>query len=560
MATQLEQFQKSFSSLNPTERSFYIEKNPTINVGGSDMEYSQQSGQYQAIAPKPTPTIVSSSTVTDRNNTQSGLATAGSAASGTGSGTRNGMTDVMNQFFSNTNNQAKDIKNSLNEQLDLAQIGYDAELAANNATYNSQIRKIQQEATNAKQIATASAVALNPYSQSRGATTSQNFQNAVTSKYAQLETDIRDKHRAADQLARAGYAKEAQQIRQGVQNSINSVLQSTNQALLSFASMSQNQSQFDISQGNLMSRAAQDDFQTYLNTFSGSPQLQSDIDNFNSTGKVSAGLSPIIQKGMQAGYSPDESLSIFQYQTEKVRQQQATEDYRARQLIDASDRQTVAQMRIASMNTIAQTGASLAAQGIQPGTMEYARGIAQATGSSPTTLGATESSTYATIANIGGQLVGLKDTLDGFTKGEDIKNIILSKTGAGIQSLTSPQLAQLTSQINMLAAPIARVMFGERGVLTEPDVARVLSTLPTGASTKDVRDVLYKQILQNAKTGAINKLSVDASSGKNVANMTPYVDKLVKDIDSVLSQLGTTSTTSSKRSYTDPTTGRIYTY
>lgn len=532
------------------------------NVGGGVFVQGTPPPEYTAKvnATLGTPAIVSSSSVTDSNNRTTAMTGAGAAASP--SYTPPQQPDPLQTWMQNLNsniNQELDTAKTTGQQAQQAlQVSFDAQLASQNQMYGSAIQQIRQQAENARQVATSNAVSLNPYSQAKGAQTSVNFTNAVNAKYQQLETDIRQKAVAAEQLARAGYAKESLQIQQNINKSISDARSQVNQALYQYASLAQNQSQFNISQGNVMERAAQDDFQTYLNTFSGSPQLQTDIDAYMATGKISAGLAPILQKGMQAGYAPTEALSIFQYQTDKVRQQQELEDYRTNQLVNASDRQTVAQMKVASLNAITQAGALLSAQGVQPGTIEYARGVAQATGQSPVVLGATESSTYATIANIGQQLVGLKSTLDGITKEDDIKNLLLSKTGTRVQSLTAPQLALLTAKINAIAAPVARVMFGERGVLTEPDITRTLSTLPTGASTSEVRDALYKQILINAKTGAINKLSVDASAGKNVAGMTPYIDKMVGDIDSVLGQLS--KPTTSGRSYTDPTTGRTYTY
>ena len=65
---------------------------------------------------------------------------------------------------------------------------------------------------------------------------------------------------------------------------------------------------------------------------------------------------------------------------------------------------------------------------------------------------------------------------------------------------------------------------------------------------------LYEKLVSNIKTAAINKLSLDASSGRNVSGVTPYIEELVNTLDT------TTTSTSGKKSYTDPITGNTYYY
>lgn len=308
---------------------------------------------------------------------------------------------------------------------------------------------------------------------------------------------------------------------------------------------------------------AQDNLTTYFNSFSGSPQIQSEIQSYKANGQITPGLATIIKTGQATGLSAPETIAMLEYQTDKVRQQQALEADRDiknalanERLINAQEAGTKAQNFASTMGLITNTTNTLAAQGIKPGTLEYATAMANATAGSQTGLTAGETAGYSTLANIINNVSSLGTSLKELESSSDIKNIILNKTGASAQSLTSPQLALLTSKINQIAAPVARAIFGERGVLTEGDIQRVMSTLPSGASTSAVRNALYKEMLVNLRQGAINKLAIDASTGRNVVGVSPYVTQLVTGLDATISGLGGAT----GKSYTDPVTGKTYTY
>lgn len=297
---------------------------------------------------------------------------------------------------------------------------------------------------------------------------------------------------------------------------------------------------------------AQDNLTTYFNSFSGSPQIQSEIQSYKANGQVTPGLATIIKTGQTAGLSAPETIAMLEYQTDKVRQQQALEADRDtknalanERLINAQEAGTKAQNFASTMTQITNTQTLLSQQGIKPGTLEYATAMANSTAGSQTGLTAGEKDGYTTLANIINNVSSLNTSLKAIETDNDLKNIILNKTGASVQSLTSPQLALLTSKINQIAAPVARAIFGERGVLTEGDIQRVMSTLPSGASTSEVRSALYKEMLINLKAGAINKLAMDASTGRNVTGVSPYITQLVTGLDATLSSLtpqaGTTS-------------------
>jgi hypothetical protein len=287
-------------------------------------------------------------------------------------------------------------------------------------------------------------------------------------------------------------------------------------------------------------RAAQDDFMGFVNAFSGSPQVQTDIEAYKNTGNISEGLKPILAQAQAAGYSPIEAMSLIQYQTDKVRKEEAAAALAQQKLLAAGDSQTKAQNLTATIQSVNSIASSLINQGVSPGSVEYANAIAQATAGSQTGLSATEVSGYATMANIGSQLLGLKDSITAVGKSSDISNIINSYAGKTVSSMTSPKVAELTAKINAIASPIARTLFGERGVLTDTDIKRVMSTMPD-AKAPAIMDALYTELIKNVRQAAINKVSLDASTGRNVSGVTPYINQLVNDLQSVTPTSGTTS-------------------
>lgn len=491
--------------------------------------------------------IVSSSDVTKNQQRTDANANAAGASSGITPTPQNITTTEetpLTPLAETTKNYQDETKNYINEigsaaQMNLSALnaGIDSRLYSLDTNYNSLVNQLKNQAQNASEAAVATYASVDPYGMSRGNQAGQGYIRSIGNFYQSKTEDLTMKTEAARNALEAGRTQAYATIMGQAQKDIAQARQDVNKYMMDFAKQIEQTRQYEQTFGLSIESRAQDDLQSYINTMSGSPELQTEIKSYFATGKLTPGLAAVAQKGLDAGMSSNESLSLLQYQSDKVRTQQATEDYRTQQLLNATDRQTKAMNLATGMSNIQTKSQELIASGILPGTLDYAKGIAGATAGSQTGLNATETSGYTTIANIGSQLIDLKSSLDSLRNDNDIKNILLTKTGASVQSLTSAELALLTAKINAIAAPVARVMFGERGVLTEPDITRVMSTMPSGASTADVRDALYKQILINAKTGAINKLSIDASTYRNVTGVAPYIEQFVNEIDGVLNQM-----------------------
>ena len=476
--------------------------------------------------------------------------------------------DWTKRFFDRIDAREEDVASNLSEALKEADAKYKSGIARLNQNDSNLSREIEDRYNKTREIAATNAAALNPYNASRGAQTSANFQSKITENFNDAIARLHQNTEMEKGALEANNMSAVNAIRQDSRKALADLDDQIFNYGLKMKEEAESARRFEIGQENqektyALSKQgrAQDDFQTYINTMSGSPELQGDIDDYFSTGKIAAGLAPFIERGRTAGMATNEALSVLQYQTDKLRAQQEDDRRLANAQLNSADRQTKAMNFAAGMTAIQMKSQEMIAKGIKPGTMEYAKGISDATAGSQTGMNASEVTGYSTIANIGGQLVDLKSSLDATAKDnnwDDVWTMVVNKTGASASSLAEPNLALLTARINALAAPVARVMFGERGVLTEPDIKRVMSTLPTGASATQVRSALYKQILINARTGAINKLAIDASTYRNTTGVAPYIEQFVSEIDATLNSLG--GGNSSSNSYKDPSTGRTYTW
>lgn len=425
---------------------------------------------------------------------------------------------------------AKDVLNSNNQILASGQnalkLSFDASLAANNQQYASLFQELNGQHSTAKEAGAALAAQLNPYSDPRISSTTGGYLQSIDQKYETQAQKLQQQMNAAQQQLQAGYYKEYTAMINDAQKENNKFVMDMQQYQLSVFNSLKQDEQFKMNYDLSKETKATDDFRSYLTTLSGSPQLQADIATFNKTGKISPGLAPLIQRGVDAGMSPEEALNVFTYQTDSVRKQQALEDYRANQLINAQNRATNTQIKIATMQNISAVSTQLASQGILPGTIEYARSIAAASAGSGTALPYSAVTEWTNLSSFVGQLEGVKGRISAVNAGSALGNILLSKAPISVQSLSNSQLAQLNAEIGTMMGMAATSVFGEKGVPSDFDTQRILSGMPTGGSTAEVRNALYDRLVGFAADKAVNSLQNQAANGYNVVNYAPIAETL----------------------------------
>lgn len=167
---------------------------------------------------------------------------------------------VQNSFLSmmTENNQEAMSMSQQNFQDSMRSINriYDNELARADYQYGELMGNLVREQKKANDVATANAIALNPYSQSRGAQTAANFTNAINMEYQRQAENITAKYRMAQEAIAAGQADVAMKLKQSAQRDMMETQQNFQAGLMNLYKESKQQHQFDIKQQSQY----QDDF------------------------------------------------------------------------------------------------------------------------------------------------------------------------------------------------------------------------------------------------------------------------------------------------------------
>lgn len=430
---------------------------------------------------------------------------------------------------------------SSNDRLNLSQSAlkgsFDAALASSNQQYAGLFAALETNHRNASQAGNALASQLNPYADPRIASTTAGYIKTIDDKYAAQAESLKGQMNAAQAQLQAGYYENYVKLVNDAQEKQQTFTTDMQKFGLDIYNSMKQAAQFDKSNeiqnktldATISSRAS-DDFRSYLSTLSGSPALQSDVESYLKDGKITEGLMPIVKKGQEAGLSPSEAISIFKYQTDSVRKQQALDDYRNQQLTLSQDRltaatekQTNATRAIATTNAVLAAQSDMRARGIDPGSAEWATGVASATGASSKGLSAPQVSKYTQMGVLANQLTGIKGAIDKTNDKDPIWTTLQTYAGRDVSSVTDSDMAALNAKLTSLSGVIGKTFYGESGNLSNSDVQRVLGALPTGAGTPELRKALYAGLLTVARDNAITTLESDAQGGYQVAT---YVDSV----------------------------------
>lgn len=258
--------------------------------------YGNAHANSGVIEVKPTPSIVSSSSVITDKNKNDAMNNAGNNLTGPknpvdttppdGSYYQNGKLVKPGDKGYKTltsNNNIDDINNVVNPILQQAmneaslskkalEMTYNAALASNNAKYADLHNQLTTSYNNSIDIATDNAVALNPYSSSRGATTSANFKQKITDNYHEASAQLEQQADLAQQQLEAGNYAAYVQIQNGLDKIISNTISSTNSMLLDFKKQAEQTRQFDATFGMNEKNIAFDNAMNAFKTANYSPE------------------------------------------------------------------------------------------------------------------------------------------------------------------------------------------------------------------------------------------------------------------------------------------------
>lgn len=457
------------------------------------------------------------------------------------------------QFLKDSQKQNNDMTAQAQQAIKLS---FNSALAANNAKYKQMHDELTSSYNDSIQVANNNAAALNPYSTAKGAETAANFTGKITQQYNQQALKIQQQADQAQAELEAGNYQSYVDLMKESAKSNQDFTNSMYQFVINQQNQAEQTHEFELNYGLNKETKAQDDFQKYVDTLSGSDGIQTDISNYFKTGQISEGLMPIIDKGMAAGMNPDEALSLMQYQTDKVRNQAALEEYRFNQQIlaqnriaNAQDRQTSAQLFLANSQALASKSADLIGRGIQPGTPEYAVEMAKASQYSTKALSGTDALKFSAMGNVVTQLQDLKPAIDAISNNSPLWNTLQKYVGTTASQFLDPDAALLNKTLEASAGTFAKTFGGESGTLATQDVARALNGLPTSAGTTEIRNALYNALLDKATQHSASELDAYTNAGYYTASYAPTVEALGKKAQSLKYGTGTPGVTKSGIKY-----------
>ena len=427
--------------------------------------------------------------------------------------------------------QAEEAKKALLSKQQMEQAQADTE-------YGKLIDDIQTKAQGSLEQAKSVMFAANPYAATQlGADNAQTAINTHTQKTIAYATTL---YNQAKSLRDAGYGLQASQVEANLNDFL---IKSQSELANTITNLTQEYNQnkqtaksFEATQRNVN----QDNLMNLVNTFSGSPELQSDLDAYTSSGVISPALEPFFKTGASAGLGANEVASMLKYGTDKARKDAATLEMQQRRLEMAADKQSYQQLYGTTQAAVLNAGSQLSAKGIQPGTIDYATTLAMSTAGSPLKLSTADIDKYSNIMSLSSNLSSVRSAIDAVDSKSSLFNIAISHAGQSVQSLKDSDLAALNGQMNALASRIGKSVFAETGNLSNTDIQRFLSIVPNGATTKDVRDAMYKFITNEVANRAVIMLQNDAAAFKPVAGFVQPIKQVHDSMTALSSAYGNT--------------------
>ncbi len=140
------------------------------------------------------------------------------------------------------------------------------------------------------------------------------------------------------------------------------------------------------------------------------------------------------------------------------------------------------------------------------------------------------SKSFAVVDQIGALQQNLKKDQTGFFGGK--VKLLMASIGQNADAGT------INAQITALVPQVARGIYGEVGVLTEPDTARYIQTLPNLISPEKQNDAVTALALTALRNGVKSRLDVASASKLDVSGFVPIYQQLTNKINSLNDNTG----------------------
>lgn len=328
---------KRFSGGNQNTRATTDSLNTAINqVNQATSALGQRTGRsFQQLTPLGASGITSSDSVLNQRNQGDAMNMAANAlvTSPTDMGGGFQLSPLQQQYSNmmfDQQNQNMDMFGELRRGVDLM---YDAQLARTNFQYGNLMKDLTADFNKSTDIAAQQAAALNPYSQAQGAMTANNFQGAIRDRYQTQAARLQEAATIAQNELAAGnaqaYIEITNAMKQSNQQFQKGMMEFMMNAQASFqeAQMEERRFGLDVAKFGLQQQEfGENRFMNFINQFSQDPAFKMNLKMYEESGQINEGLMPLIERGMAAGLSPAETLSIAQYETADQRKQRIAEE------------------------------------------------------------------------------------------------------------------------------------------------------------------------------------------------------------------------------------------
>lgn len=252
---------------------------------------------------------------------------------------------------------------------------YDAQLARTNFQYGNLMKDLQNDFQKQTDIATSQAAALNPYSQAQGAMTANNFQGAIQNKYNEQSARLQEAATVAQNELAAGNAQAYIEITNAMKQSNQQFQKGMMEFMMNAQSQFTQNQQWEQEFGLKKQEFSEGRFTDFVNQFGQDQAFKMGIQSYFQTGQISEALMPLIERGMAAGLSPAETLSIAQYETLDQRKQRVSEDQFKQQMDLGWFNANTSRISADTARTKAMQDALSAQSGISQGRLDRANTI-----------------------------------------------------------------------------------------------------------------------------------------------------------------------------------------